>query len=72
MRIQGLLCDYETLDLSERSLEKAILEIGAMCKEQGLQIALTPTTLLMVRYPEETDTEWGERCARAVKLTKEK
>lgn len=46
-------------DLSETSLEQAVLEIQKMLREEA--ISIRPTKLLMYPYPDETVEEFKQR-----------
>lgn len=48
-------------DLSEASLTELVKELTG---EQGCVINLRPTKLILVKYPDETNKEWMERCDR--------
>ena len=53
-------------DLSETSLEQAVLEIQKMLREET--ISIRPTKLLMYPYPDETVEEFKQRCAAAKEM----
>ena len=53
------------MNLTQASLEKAVIEIKKMVEEGQKLIALKPTKLLMVCYPHETKGEFKQRCEDA-------
>jgi len=53
------------MNLTKESLEQAIVEIKSWTKERKKLIALKPTKLLMIRYPDETKDEFKQRCEDA-------
>jgi len=53
------------MNLTQASLEQAVIEIKSWTKEREKLIALKPTKLLMFRYPDETEDEFKQRCADA-------
>lgn len=55
-------------DLSETSLEQAVLEIQKMLRDGGEAISFRPTKLLMYPYPDETVEEFKQRCAAAKEM----
>ena len=56
------------MNLTQASLEQAVIEIKKMVEEGQKLIALKPTKLLMFRYPDETTGEFKQRCADAKKI----
>ena len=53
------------MNLTKESLEQTIVEIKNWTKEREKLIALKPTKLLMIRYPDETASEFKQRCEDA-------
>jgi hypothetical protein len=53
------------MNLTQASLEQAVIEIKSWMEEREKLIALKPTKLLMFRYPDETKDEFKQRCADA-------
>jgi len=53
------------VDLSEAALEAVIQEIETRTTTLSDALKITPTKLIMVRYPNESDEEWLQRCAMA-------
>jgi hypothetical protein len=53
------------MSLTQASLEQAVIEIKKMVEEGQKLIALKPTKLFMIRYPDETKDEFKQRCADA-------
>ena len=53
------------MNLTKDSLEQAIIEIKKIVEEGQKLIALKPTKLLMIRYPDETASEFKQRCEDA-------
>ena len=51
--------------MDKKSLEKAVIEIKKMVEEGQKLIALKPTKLFMIRYPDETESEFKQRCENA-------
>jgi len=64
------------MNLSETSLEQAVLEIQKMLRDDGESTSIRPTKLLMYPYPDETVEEFKRRCEAAkemvARLEKEK
>ena len=56
------------MNLTQASLEQAVIEIKKMMEEREKLIALKPTKLLMFRYPDETKDEFKQRCEDAKKI----
>jgi hypothetical protein len=56
------------MNLTQASLEQAVIEIKKMVEEGQKLIALKPTKLLMFRYPDETEGEFKQRCDDAKKI----
>ena len=50
------------MNLTQASLEQAVIEIKSWMEEREKLIALKPTKLLMFRYPDETKDEFKQRC----------
>ena len=57
------------MNLTKESLEQTIVEIKNWTKEREKLIALKPTKLLMIRYPDETASEFKQRCEDAKTIT---
>ena len=57
------------MNLTKESLEQTIVEIKNWKKEREKLIALKPTKLLMIRYPDETASEFKQRCEDAKTIT---
>jgi len=53
------------MSLTQASLEQAVIEIKKMVEERQKLIALKPTKLSMIRYPDETNDEFKQRCEDA-------
>ena len=53
------------MNLTQASLEQAVIEIKSWMEEREKLIALKPTKLLMFRYPHETTGEFKRRCEDA-------
>jgi hypothetical protein len=53
------------MNLTQASLEQAVIEIKKMVEERQKLLALKPTKLLMFRYPHETKDEFKQRCEDA-------
>jgi hypothetical protein len=56
------------MNLTQASLEQAVIEIKSWMEEREKLIALKPTKLLMFRYPDETKDEFKQRCEDAKKI----
>ena len=56
------------MNLTQASLEQAVIEIKKMVEEGQKLIALKPTKLFMIRYPHETEGEFKQRCEDAKKI----
>ena len=57
------------MNLTKESLEQAVIEIRKMVEDGKKLIALKPTKLLMIRYPDETASEFKQRCEDAKTIT---
>ena len=53
------------MNLTKEALEQAVIKIKSWTKEREKLIALKPTKLLMIRYPDETEGEFKQRCEDA-------
>ena len=53
------------MNLTKGALEQTIVEIKKMVEDGKKLIALKPTKLLMIRYPDETASEFKQRCEDA-------
>ena len=53
------------MNLTKEALEQAVIKIKNWTKEREKLIALKPTKLLMIRYPDETASEFKQRCEDA-------
>jgi hypothetical protein len=50
------------MNLTKESLEQAVIEIKSWTEKREKLIALKPTKLFMIRYPDETKDEFKRRC----------
>ena len=57
------------MNLTQASLEQAIIEIKKIVEEGQKLIAFKPTKLFMIRYPDETKDEFKQRCEDAKTIT---
>jgi len=53
------------MNLTKESLEQTIVEIKSWTEKREKLIALKPTKLFMIRYPDETEGEFKRRCEDA-------
>ena len=53
------------MSLTQASLEQAVIEIKKIVEEGQKLTALKPTKLFMIRYPDETEDEFKQRCEDA-------
>ena len=53
------------MNLTKESLEQAVIEIKSWTEKREKLIALKPTKLFMIRYPDETKDEFKQRCEDA-------
>ena len=51
--------------MDKESLEQAVIKIKKIVEEGQKLIALKPTKLFMIRYPDETKDEFKQRCEDA-------
>ena len=51
--------------MNKDSLEQAVIKIKKMVEDGQKLIALKPTKLFMIRYPDETKDEFKQRCEDA-------
>ena len=53
------------MNLNQAALEQVLTEIKKIMEEGQKLIALKPTKLFMIRYPDETKDEFKRRCEDA-------
>ena len=53
------------MNLTKEALEQAVIKIKNWTKEREKLIALKPTKLFMICYPDETKDEFKQRCEDA-------
>jgi len=51
--------------LNQAALEQVLTELKKIMEEGQKSIALKPTKLFMIRYPDETKDEFKQRCEDA-------
>ena len=53
------------MNLNQAALEQVLTELKKIMEEGQKSIALKPTKLFMIRYPDETKDEFKQRCEDA-------